>query len=183
MVLQWQHFSMSRQDLPVWTVYVNGIGQRNEGTYPPPPTTVNPQGESMKEVQDNTHGSGDVRLRKKKAPIRMENIKQDGNAKIGRIVALRPPKAGIQCTGRNDTTRLLWLHEYYVVHEGTSRKGNNYIYQAVQFAVGEHVPVDEVHNMTDRMRRSIWVQGRCHLPAEHVRRFSKRNCQSTDASS
>jgi hypothetical protein len=25
------------------------------------------------------------------------------------------------------------------------------------------------------MRRPIWVQGRCHLPAEHVRRFSKRN--------
>jgi len=114
-------------------------------------------------------------LRKKKAPITIENMKRDGKLKIGRIVALRPVKAGIQCAGRNDTTRLLWLHEYYVVHEGTRRKGNNYIYQAVQFAVGEHVPVDEVPNMTDSVRRAIWVQGRCHLPAEHVRRFSKRN--------
>jgi hypothetical protein len=106
----------------------------------PPPTTETPLSESMEEVQDNTHGSGDVRLRKKKAPIRMKKFKRDGKLKIGRIVALRPAKPGIQCAGRNDTTRLLWLHEYCVVHEGTSRKGNNYIYQAVQFAVGEHVP-------------------------------------------
>jgi hypothetical protein len=29
--------------------------------------------------------------------------------------------------------------------------------------------------MTERMRQSIWVQGICHLPAEHVRHFSRRN--------
>ncbi len=29
--------------------------------------------------------------------------------------------------------------------------------------------------MTESKRRSIWVQGRSHLPAEHVRNFSKRN--------
>jgi hypothetical protein len=34
-------------------------------------------------------------------------------------VRLRPPKAGIRCTGRNETTRQLWLNEFYVVHEGT----------------------------------------------------------------
>jgi hypothetical protein len=117
MVLQWQHFSMSRQDLQLGTVYVNGIGQRNEGTFPPPPTT------ETAEVQESTHGFGDVRLRKKKAPITIENMKRDGKLKIGRIAALRPVKAGIQCAGRNDTTRLLWLHEYYAVHEGTRRQG------------------------------------------------------------
>jgi len=88
---------------------------------------------------------------------------------------LRPPKVGIRCAGRSDTTRLLWLHEFYVVYEGTKRKGGNYIYQAVQFQLGEHLPVGEVVNMTDKMRRSIWVQGICHLPAEHVRKFSRRN--------
>jgi hypothetical protein len=87
---------------------------------------------------------------------------------------LRVPKAGIRCSGRNDTTRLLWLHEYYVVHEGSRSKGHNYIYEAVQFLLGEHIPVGEVDNMTDRMRKSVWVQGRCYLPAEHVRHFSKR---------
>ena len=29
--------------------------------------------------------------------------------------------------------------------------------------------------MTESKRRSVWVQGRCYLPAEHVRHFSKRN--------
>ena len=99
----------------------------------------------------------------------------DADATPSRIVSLRSPIAGIRCAGRNDTTRLLWLNEFYVVHEGTTRKGKNYIYQALQFALGEHVPADEVHNMTDRLRRSVWVQGRCYLPAEHVRRFSRRN--------
>jgi hypothetical protein len=50
-----------------------------------------------------------------------------------------------------------------------------YVYEALQFSLGEHLPAEEVQNMTERMRRSIWVQGRCHLPAEHVRKFSKRN--------
>jgi hypothetical protein len=141
----------------------------------PPPTTENHERVSMDEVQENAHIFGDGRKYKKKARILRQKVKGDGNANRGRIVALRPPKAGIQCAGRNDTTRLLWLHEFYVVHEGTRLKGKNYIYQAVQFAIGEHVPADEVPNMTDRMRRSLWVQGRCHLPADHVRRFSKRN--------
>ena len=48
-----------------------------------------------------------------------------------------------------------------------------YVYEALQFSLGEHLPDEEVQNMTERMRRSIWVQGRCHLPAEHVRHFSK----------
>ncbi len=40
-----------------------------------------------------------------------------------------------------------------------------YIYQAAQFLLGEHLPAGEVHNMT----------GICYLPAEHVRKFSRRN--------
>jgi hypothetical protein len=106
---------------------------------------------------------------------RQQNNKGDGYATSLANVMLCGPQAGIRCAGRNDTTRLLWLHEFYVVHEGTRSKGHNYIYQAVNFMMGEHVPAGEVGNMSDRMRRSIWVQGRCHLPAEHVRKFSKRN--------
>jgi hypothetical protein len=88
-------------------------------------------------------------------------------------VRLRGPKVGIRCAGRNETTRLLWLNEFYLVHEGSRRKGNMYVYEALQFSLGEHLPAEEVQNMTERMRRSIWVQGRCYLPAEHVRHFSK----------
>jgi hypothetical protein len=88
---------------------------------------------------------------------------------------LRPPKGGIRCAGRNDTTRLLWLNEFYVVHEVTRRKGKKYVYETLQFALGEHLSAGEVPNMTESKRRCVWVQGRCYLPAEHVRHFSKRN--------
>jgi len=100
-------------------------------------------------------------------PLKKKQVSVSNN------VRLRGPKVGIRCAGRNDTTRLLWLNEYYLVHEGSRRKGNMYVYEALQFSLGEHLPAEEVQNMTERMRRSIWVQGRCHLPAEHVRHFSK----------
>jgi hypothetical protein len=70
---------------------------------------------------------------------------------------LRPPKVGIRCARRNDTTQLLWLNEFYVVYEGTHRKGRNYIYQAVQFLLGEHVPVGEVDNMTYKIYVSAFA--------------------------
>jgi hypothetical protein len=117
-------------------------------------------------------GCDEERARKKKRQCRRRQLNGDG---VDSSHTLRPPKFGIRCAGRSDTTRLLWLNEFYVVYEGTRRKGRNYIYQAVQFLSGEHVPVGEVANMTDKMRRSIWVQGICHLPAEHVRKFSRRN--------
>ena len=59
---------------------------------------------------------------------RRSKSKGDADATPYRIVSLRSPIAGIRCAGRNDTTRLLWLNEFYVVHEGTTRKGKNYIY-------------------------------------------------------
>lgn len=89
-------------------------------------------------------------------------------------MTLRPPHSGIRCAGRRDTTRLLWLHEFYVVHEGPRRKPVKYIYQALQFLMGSHLPEGEVENMTEKMRSSIWVLGICHIPAAHIREFSPR---------
>jgi hypothetical protein len=129
----------------------------------------------VEEAQDATMSNlgCDVELvRKKTNHCTRRQFKGDGD--VSRIT-LRPSQVGIRCAGRNDTTRLLWLNEFYVVYEGTRQKGRNYIYQAVQFLLGEHVPAGEVVNMTDKMRRSVWVQGICHLPAEHVRKFSRRN--------
>jgi hypothetical protein len=54
-------------------------------------------------------------------PLRKKNVTALTN------VRLRPPKAGIRCAGRNDTTRQLWLNEFYVVHEGMRRKGKKYV--------------------------------------------------------
>lgn len=137
-----------------------------------PPTIGIRDGDSNDEVQVlNHHDEEEVIV---KVRSRRSKSNRDSPATPLRIVSLRSSIAGIRCAGRNDTTRLLWLNEFYVVHEGTTRKGKNYIYQALQFALGEHVPADEVHNMTDKMRKSVWVHGRCYLPAEHVRRFSRR---------
>ncbi len=89
-------------------------------------------------------------------------------------IHLRRPHSGIRCAGRHDTTRLLWLHEFYVVHEGPRRKPVKYIYQALQFLLGSELPEGAVDNMTDNMRRSVWVLGICHIPAEQIRQFSRR---------
>ena len=52
---------------------------------------------------------------------RRSKSKGDADATPVRIVSLRCPIAGIRCAGRNDITRLLWLNEFYFVHEGTIR--------------------------------------------------------------
>jgi hypothetical protein len=72
---------------------------------------------------------------------------------------LRRPEEGIRCAGRKGTTRLLWLHEFYVVNEGTSSKPKRVLYQALQFLLGVHVPVGQVHCMTQESSRDIWVLG------------------------
>lgn len=99
----------------------------------------------------------------------------DDNESIDKApITLRRPRLGIRCAGRSNTTRLLWLHEFYVVHEGPRRKPLKYIYQALHFMMGGHLPEGAVENMTEKMRRSIWVLGICHIPADHIRQFSRR---------
>ena len=88
---------------------------------------------------------------------------------------LRRPEEGIRCAGRQGTTRLLWLHEFFVVKDGTSSKRTGSVYQALQFLLGAHLPDGQVHNMTEDMRREIWVLGILHAPADHVRQGGVRN--------
>jgi hypothetical protein len=82
---------------------------------------------------------------------------------------LRRPDEGIRCAGRSGTTRLLWVHEFYVVNEGTSSKRNCVMYQALQFLLGAHLPAGSVDNMTEESRRDIWVLGVRHVPALFAR--------------
>jgi hypothetical protein len=107
-----------------------------------------------------------------------ENFEQDeiddfDIKKFGR--GLRRPDAGIRCAGRKGTTRLLWLHEFFVVNEGTKHKSNCRIYQALQFLLGSHLPEGQVADMTDETRRDIWVLGVRHVPSQDVRQY----CSST----
>jgi hypothetical protein len=68
---------------------------------------------------------------------------------------LRRPDEGIRCAGRSGSTRLLWLHKFYVVNEGTSSKRNCVMcmYQALQFQLGVRVPAGSVDNMTEESSR------------------------------
>jgi hypothetical protein len=50
-----------------------------------------------------------------------------------------------------------------------------YTRQALQFLLGAHLPEGKVHNMTEDMRREIWVLGILHAPADHVRQCRGRN--------
>ena len=52
------------------------------------------------------------------------------------FVCPRVPEDGLRCTGRKGTTRLLWLHEFFVVREGTRTERTYSVYQAVQFCWG-----------------------------------------------
>jgi hypothetical protein len=105
--------------------------------------------------------------------IEQDKIDDFDITKFGR--GLRRPDAGIRCAGRKGTTRLVWLHEFFVVHEGTKHKRNCRIYQALQFLLGSHLPEGQVAHMTDETRRDIWVLGVCHVPSQDVR----QHCTST----
>jgi hypothetical protein len=85
---------------------------------------------------------------------------------------LRRPDAGIRCAGRKGTTRLVWLHEFFAVHEGTKHQRNCRIYQALQFLLGSQLPEGHLAHITDETRRDIWVLGVRHVPSQDVRQHS-----------
>ena len=101
-----------------------------------------------------------------------EEVDDRDMTKFGK--GLRRPEEGIRCAGRKGTTRLLWLHEFYVVNEGTSSKPKRVLYQALQFLLGVHVPEGQVHCMTHDSSREIWVLGIRHVDVAHVRHCSPR---------
>jgi hypothetical protein len=134
---------------------------------------------SLKEAQEQSQDLAEVvsvSSKKKKSNAKIVEVmdEREGIIEIAPIT-LRRPESGIRCAGRSNTTRLLWLHEFFVVHEGTRRKPVKYIYQALQFLLGAHLPTGVVENMTDKMRCAIWVLGICHIPADHIRHYSRRN--------
>lgn len=91
----------------------------------------------------------------------------------GNVVPRGPAKA-IKCALRQRSSRLLWLHEFFVVYGNKRKKKNPYVYQALQFLFGADVPVGSIPEMSEKNRREIWVLGVCYVPASHVRQYSKR---------
>jgi hypothetical protein len=86
----------------------------------------------------------------------------------------RVPDACIKCAVRKRTARLLWLHEFYIVYGNKRKKKNPYVYQAIQFVIGAELPFGVVQGMSARHLREIWVLGVWYVPAERVRKYSKR---------
>ena len=86
----------------------------------------------------------------------------------------RLPDKCIKCAGRKRTSRLLWLHEFYIVNGNKRKKTNPLVYQSLQFVLGAELPEGVVHGISDRERREIWVLGVWYVPAERVRKYSKR---------
>jgi hypothetical protein len=131
---------------------------------------------SVNEAQEQSQVlSEEVSSNKKKRRSKIVDIMDDREGIEIAPITLRRPESGIRCAGRSNTTRLLWLHEFFVVQEGSRRKPVKYIYQALQFLLGGHLPAGAVQNMTDKMRRAIWVLGICHVPVDHIRHYSRRN--------
>jgi hypothetical protein len=105
------------------------------------------------------------------------NEEKDNFDMLSCVVGLRLFEDGIRCAGRKGTTRLLWVHEFFVVNEGTSKQMNGCMYQALQFLLGSHLPAGQVPHMTEDMSRDIWALGVSHVPAEQVRQFSTRKAR------
>ncbi len=71
---------------------------------------------------------------------------------------------------------MLWQHEFYMVIEPSPRGSPKpYVYQALEFRVGVHLPEDEVER-TSMMRRNqqkeAWVCGVAYAPALVVRKLN-----------
>jgi hypothetical protein len=48
-----------------------------------------------------------------------------------------------------------------------------YLYQAVEFRVGNNLAADEVEGSTLKQRKEVWLRGVAYAPALHVRKFDK----------
>jgi hypothetical protein len=109
---------------------INRIKKRKELT----PTVINELHDTTSHgLEDDTldgtidnHGSEMQPERDNETSNRRQTTKVSGDVILCSNIKLAAPKSGIRCAGRKDTTRLLWLNEFYVIHEGTRFKGTEY---------------------------------------------------------
>jgi len=104
--------------------------------------------------------------------VQNKTNKGDSSTIVRSRVPRMPPKS-IKCAGRKRTTRLLWLHEFYIVNGDERKKKDPRVYQALQFLLGSDLPVGIIEGISDSQRREIWVLGVWYVPAERVRKYSR----------
>ncbi len=74
---------------------------------------------------------------------------------------------------RKGTSMMLWQHEFYMVIEPSPRGPPKlYVYQALEFRVGVHLPEDEVERMGRNQQKEVWVCGVAYAPALVVRKMN-----------
>ena len=68
---------------------------------------------------------------------------------------------------------MLWQHEFFMVIESSPRgPPKPYVYQALEFRLGIHLPEEEVECMVQKQQEELWVLGLAYAPAFHVRKCS-----------
>jgi hypothetical protein len=80
-------------------------------------------------------------------------------------VAVRKPRKGKFVA--------LWIHEFFAVHTKMVKSKGKYdldIYQAMEFSLGVHMPVECRMGLSERQLSEIWVKGRYFAPASRIQR-------------
>ena len=78
----------------------------------------------------------------------------------------------MRCAERKGTSMMLWQHEFFMVIEPSPRgPPKPYVYQALEFRVGVHLPEDEVARMVRNQQKEVWVCGVAYAPALVVRKL------------
>jgi hypothetical protein len=64
----------------------------------------------------------------------------------------------MRCAERKGTAMMLWKHEFFMVVEPAPRgPPKPYVYQALEFRLGVHLPEDEVERMVRNQQKEVWV--------------------------
>ena len=87
------------------------------------------------------------RLQEKSRDIEEESSVESVEGEEDDMVEVEPPPNNVppvpaqslKCAVRKRSSRLLWLHEFYIVYGNKRWKTNPYVYQAIQFLFGADV--------------------------------------------
>ena len=85
---------------------------------------------------------------------------------LGAVITMR-------CAERKGSSMILWQHEFFMVIEPSPRgPPKPYVYQALEFRLGVHLPKEELQGMVQKQQKEVWVLGLAYAPAFHVRKCS-----------
>jgi hypothetical protein len=82
----------------------------------------------------------------------------------------------MHCVERKGTSMMLWQHEFFMVIEPSPRgPPKPYVYQALEFRVGVHLPEDEVERMVRNQQKEVGMWCRLRPSASSSETECSRN--------